>query len=448
MTPSYPKRSAWRALAAATGVIVGLAAFAPAANATDTTTVKWLYLENNPQMIEQWKGIISAYEKDHPNTKIKTQFLENQAFKAKLPTMLQSSDAPDMFYSWSGGVMRAQADTGALRPIGDKMTEAWKKRLNPAALNSFTYKDKIWGGASQMSIIDFYYNKAMFKKAGVDASNIKTWADFLDAVKKLKAAGITPIAVGGGDKWPIHFYYAYLAMRIGGKQAFDDAESGKGKGFASQPFVEAGKKLKELADLKPFQKGYLGATYPSMLGQFGDGKAAMILCFSGSYKLQANQAADGKGQAESNMGMFPFPVVKGGNGKSTDTFGGINGWIVSRNAPDQTIDFINYLTNTENQKKQAASGIYLPAVPAANSAIKDPLLKQAAEELSKSTWHQIYLDQDLGPDVGLVVNDVATDIVSGDATPADAAQKIQELLGPQPLTLDTGSGGGRSAAGL
>ncbi len=50
----------------------------------------------------------------------------------------------------------------------------------------------------------------LFTKAGVDAAQIKTWDDFLGAVKKLKDAGIVPIAGGGGEKWPIHFYWSYL----------------------------------------------------------------------------------------------------------------------------------------------------------------------------------------------------------------------------------------------
>ena len=55
----------------------------------------------------------------------------------------------------------------------------------------------------------------------------------------LKDAGITPITVGEGDKWPGHFYWVYLAIRIGGKAAFDAAYTREGS-FADPPFVQAG----------------------------------------------------------------------------------------------------------------------------------------------------------------------------------------------------------------
>ena len=74
-------------------------------------------------------------------------------------------------------------------------------------------------------------------------------------MKKLKDAGITPIAGGGGDKWPIHFYWSYLAMREAGKDGFDAAKAGKNGGFTGEPFVKAGQHLADLGKLDPFQDG-------------------------------------------------------------------------------------------------------------------------------------------------------------------------------------------------
>jgi raffinose/stachyose/melibiose transport system substrate-binding protein len=46
--------------------------------------------------------------------------------------------------------------------------------------------------------------------------------------------------------------------------------------------------------------------------------------------------------------------------------------------------------------------------------------------LSNATWLQNFLDQDLGPSVGRVVNDVPVAIAAGDVTPEEAARQIQE----------------------
>ena len=52
----------------------------------------------------------------------------------------------------------------------------------------------------------FWYNKELCGKAGVDPTKIKYWEDSPDAVKKCKAAGVTPIIVVGADERPLHFY--------------------------------------------------------------------------------------------------------------------------------------------------------------------------------------------------------------------------------------------------
>ena len=66
--------------------------------------MKILHLQEIPEDLELWKQIGAEFEKQNPGVKIDWQFLENEAFKAKLPTTLQSKDRPDLFYSWAGGV--------------------------------------------------------------------------------------------------------------------------------------------------------------------------------------------------------------------------------------------------------------------------------------------------------------------------------------------------------
>ena len=71
-------------------------------------------------------------------------------------------------------------------------------------------------------MVSFWYNTALFEQAGIEAAPAN-WEEFLSTVSTLKEAGITPISVGEGEKWPGHFYWVYLAIRTGGKDAFDAA---------------------------------------------------------------------------------------------------------------------------------------------------------------------------------------------------------------------------------
>ena len=57
-------------------------------------TIKWLHVEAVPETIAVWEEVADAYEAANPGVTIEMQFIENEAFKAKLPTLLQSSEAP------------------------------------------------------------------------------------------------------------------------------------------------------------------------------------------------------------------------------------------------------------------------------------------------------------------------------------------------------------------
>ena len=150
----------------------------------------------------------------HPEANFELQFLENEAFKSKLTTLLQSDDAPDIFHSWGGGVFDEQAKAGVLRAIDDVLTQEAKDAVGPAGVAAFTAgRQASTAIARNVSEVVFWYNKELFAQAGVDPASLSTWDGFLAGVKKLKDAGITPIALGGKDKWPAHFWWSYLVVR-------------------------------------------------------------------------------------------------------------------------------------------------------------------------------------------------------------------------------------------
>lgn len=406
---------------AAAFVVVAVSSIASAAPVTVTV----LHVEQNPQVSGFWSDIARKYMAEHPGVTVELRYLENEAYKKKLTTLLQSPDRPNIIYSWGGGVLREQVKAGVIEDLSSAMTADWRQRFSPAAIQAYTLDGRIYGVPMLVSQVGFFYNRDLLTKAGVDAGTIKTWGDLLAAVKKLKAAGITPIIVGGADKWPIHFYWTHLAMRNGGRGAFEAALRGQGDGFAAAPFVQAGEQLKQLVDLEPFQPGFLGVTFPQSSGQFGDGKGAMVL--QGNFVLNSMRAnaADKKGIPDDKLGWFAFPATPGGKGDPSDTLGGLNGWLVTKGSPREAADFLKFFSRPELQREAGARGYYIPVVQGTQDAIQNPFLRRIAENLGRSKYHQIFYDQMLGPAVGAVVNDVSAEIASKTMTPLEAAQAVQ-----------------------
>jgi raffinose/stachyose/melibiose transport system substrate-binding protein len=388
--------------------------------------VNWLSLSGLTAQQDLERESVELFNEAHPDIVVVREELENENFKAKLPSLLQTNQAPDLYYSWGGGLFHEQAAAGAAKDITDLLSEEFLATQSAAGVNAFTHEGRVYGLATNVSQVVFFYNRALVEQAGVDIDAIETWDDFLAAVQQVKDAGITPIAAGGSDLWPLHFYWSYLAMRVAGQAGIDAAKAGEGQGFASEEFVRAGEEFKRLVDLEPFQEGFMSMTYPVASGFFGDGGAAFHLMGNWDLNTQRANSADGEGLSNDELGLFSFPIVEGGAGRATDTLGGINGFVVGPNAPDEAVTFLEYYVSPEVQLVAGERSAFIPMAVGSDAGLDDPFLAQISRNLAASQWHQIFLDQDLGADVGGVVNDISGKLATGDIDAQTAAELIQE----------------------
>ena len=396
--------------------------------ATAEVTVDWLHIEAVEENVKIMEQAAREYEELNPDVSINMQFLENEAYKAKLTTLLQSSAAPDIFYSWGGGVLTTQEEAGVLRGIDDIVSDETRKNIGRAGNEAFTRDGQLVGMAQQVSQVGFWANKELLDQAGVAPDELATWDGLLGAVTKLKDSGITPISVGAQDKWPAHFYWSYLVVRLAGQKQFDAARLGEGDGFAGPAFVEAGELFLQLVNLEPFQPGYLASDYTTAAGYFGDGKAALHLMGDWDYNVARSNSESGEGLPDDNMLFLNFPVLDGGAGDPSDTLGGINGWIFHKDAPDEAVEFIQWYERPEIQKRFAAAATYIPIVEGSAEALSNPFQKKVSENLFNANWHAIFFDQELGADVGGVVNDISVELADNGISAEEAAELVKEAV--------------------
>jgi raffinose/stachyose/melibiose transport system substrate-binding protein len=386
--------------------------------------IDWYHIQNNDPGLSLWQALADEYTAAHPNVKINLTVLENEAFKAKLATDLAGGNVPDLFQSWGGGGMAEQVQAGLLKDVSSDLT--CKDKINTGALGLYAQDGKQYGAPFDLGMVGFWYNKAQFATAGITTPPA-TWDEFLTDVGKLKDAGITPIALGGKDKWPGMFWWAYLALRAGGSEAMQTAVS---TGDWSGPaFVQAGTELKKLIDLAPFQEGFLAAPWDGAGGQaatMATGKAAMQLMGQWAPGTMNANSSDGKGIGD-DLGWFPFPALTGGAGAADDAFGGGNGFVVGKDAPPETVDFLCFLTSLDAANRWGAtnSGI-LPTTIGSEASVTDPNMTSVLEGRAKAQYVQLYLDQATTPALGGIINDAIQTLYAGTGTPEDVVKAISD----------------------
>ncbi|GAB3996340.1 ABC transporter substrate-binding protein [Glycomyces albus] len=389
--------------------------------------ISWWHIQIEDPMMSTWETFADEWlEESGSDVTFDIQSIENEAFKSQMSTAAQSGEVPDLFQTWGGGVLAQQVEAGLVRDITDELDDCIDL-INPATLAPYTIDDRLYGVPFDSGVVGFWYNMDLFAEAGIDAPP-ETWSDFLDAVEALKAADITPIALAGADQWPAHFYWTYLAMRIGGLENLQQAgEAGELSGDA---FVQAGEMLTELAEMEPFQEGFESATFDGPDGQsatMGEGAAAMELMGQWAPQSQRdNSGTDGPGEA---LGFFPFPVVEGGAGTTTEFLGGGNGFAVGSNAPDEIFDFICHMYQEENQTRMVEDGNFntVAANPDAVVAEPDPHIALVLDAMSGATDTQLYLDQAFPPAVGGSINEATEGLILGQLSPEEFVEMVNEV---------------------
>ena len=394
--------------------------------AMEPVTIEWWHIQNEEPMLSLWQSMADAFMAEHPNITINITVMENEAFKAALQTNLQAGDVPDLFQSWGGGGLRAQVEAGLVRDITD-LAAPWIDIINPGALPIWQVDGLQYAIPYNLGMVGIWYNKALFEDAGVEAP-FETWDDLLAGVDTLSSAGITPIAVGAGDKWPAHFWYSYLLVRYLGQAGMDQlAADGN---FNVPGALQACETMKGLIDMEPFQDGFLAATWTgpdSEAAVMGTGGAAFDLM--GQWAANSFEENAGEGEAVAtgdNLGWFPFPAVDGGAGGPNDGFGGGDGFAVGKDAPDEAVMFLEFISSLDNASRVGSAGRSLPVTIGAHESVADPNHQLVLAGMAEAPFVQLYLDQFFSPAVGAAVNDAVQTVFAGTNTCDEASTAISE----------------------
>jgi len=246
-----------------------------------------------------WQSTVDEFKKANPDVDVKVSFIEEEAYKVQLPGWL-STQAPDIINWHNGERMAFYASRGLL----EDLSEDWKKNGWDSTYAS-TKEASSWQGKQYSAPTVYYswgmfYRKDLFKKVGI-AAEPKSWDEFLEACKKLKAAGIAPIAVGGRDAWTLAGWFDYLDLRINGN-AFHQQVMAGDVAYTDPRVKKVYTAWKSLIDNKYFIDNALSYDLDGAQPFLFQGKAAMMLM--GTFIAKGFPA-----KLAPEMGYFQFPII-------------------------------------------------------------------------------------------------------------------------------------------
>jgi multiple sugar transport system substrate-binding protein len=308
------------------------------------------------------KKLTDAFNTSHPNIKVQLVVQPFNSYFTQLHAAIAAKSGPNVVQIYASPFIFDYYH--AFLPLNSYATPAQKKELlgwnlvSSGLSNNGQAYAMPWTGQGEL----FYYNKALFKKAGLNPNQPPTtFASLLTDCTALKAHGIVPIVAGFKDG----YYAEWWGDLFSGQYMTAAQAASTNPSWTSPAMVKALTYMKEL-----YQKGCMTPDaasvnlFPDTVNNFADGKGAI---FVGLAANNANWTAF-QSTLHNNLGDFLAPTLPGSihpQGSWFDYAPGL-AWSITRWTPDPkaAYEYLSYMAEQQNQTKAFSYDGTLPNTPA------------------------------------------------------------------------------------
>jgi len=371
-------------------------------------------------------GLAADFEKENPGIKLKPIYSgAYQDSLTKALTAVKGGEPPVTSILLSTD-MYTLIDEDAIQPFDDLIRtpedRAWLKSFYPAFMENSQTGGKTWGIPFQRSTIVLYYNKEMFKEAGLDPNRPPaTWKEMTEYAQKLTKRD----ASGKVTQWGVQIpstgfpYWLFQALAIENGASLMNA-AGTQTYFDKPEVIAAVQYWVDLVNkYKVHPEGIVDwGTTPK---DFFEKKVAMVWTTTGNLTNFKNNA-----KLDFGVAMLPAGTQRG------SPTGGGNFYMFKKSTPAQreaAFKFIKWLTTPE---RAAQWGIDTGYVAVRADAWETPVMKQyvagfppAAVARDQLPYAKAELSTHDNQRVTKALNDGLQAALTGTKTPEQAMKDAQ-----------------------
>ena len=356
------------------------------------TTIKVVYEQQldsaNKVQANFLAAMVKGFEKANPGTTVQlvpVTAAENDYY-TKIELMMRSAaTAPDLVYE-DTATLNSDVTSGYLMPLDPTTWSGWSQ-VSQAARSAVTSSSdgKVYGVPDTTDTRGIWYNKQLFAKAGIAVPwQPRTWADVIDAAKKVKARepGVIPLNVYTGTASGEQSSMQGFEMLLYGTPAAGDSlydASQKKWVVGSSGFRDALQFIHDLyaQGLGPTPAQALGANFSDQIGTdlIPHGKLAMDLDGSWMPNNWIASGADPWPQWQSVMGEAAMPT-QNGQGTGKVSLSGGWAWSIPSKAGNSALawKFTQYL---EGESASARWNTVESTIPVRKDVAADPAYLKA-----------------------------------------------------------------------
>jgi multiple sugar transport system substrate-binding protein len=286
--------------------------------------------------------LFARFEELHPNIKVTHVDATSTKSREKFMVAVAGGEQPDLARP-AFPDMQVYIQMGIAADITNLINKSPDKgRFIDGAFSMANKDGKIYGVPAAMYSTGLYYNKKLFKNAGVEKVP-GTWEGFAETAKKVSAAN--PGTVGFdilGMDWA-DWHFEYYVWQAGGDLTELQPDGTVKLTFTSDASVKALQYYKDLKWTHNVTQNNVLQDLPENQKDFYTGKSAMILGASDTYLTFV-----GKGMNPNDIGFAPFPA--GPSGKAPSQVGGSFWMLNPKSSPEKqqaAFDYVMFFLSKE-----------------------------------------------------------------------------------------------------
>lgn len=399
----------------------------PAATGTGNEKVDltfWYWAESDAPGADAWMTeTVEAYKKVQPNVTVNIVPQSTDTLISAFQASATAKSGPDIASQWATGPVLGFVWQDALVPVSDYVSQdEMKNWLN---VDENKYNGKYWGAPMYLIGIGVMYNKDLFSKAGVTppANGRWTWDEFTAACDKLKAAGITPFAIGDKNGYGGAWWFANVGI-----QGLNSTEELRQAIIGNKPFTDENytgwyARMDDMVKKGYFNQDVMSLDLDQGVRLFWEGKAAMAFGTDGMIKQALTDVGEDKVGVMQTPKWGTAKLADAGNATQSISFL-ITKW---SKHPQEAADFLKFMHTPDRLTSwYKHTGVIAADARFDRSLVTSAALKQMMEweTTGPQVWLENFLPGQLDSDADLTAGQT---IFAQSGSPADVAKLWQSV---------------------
>lgn len=375
-----------------------------------------------------YRAVLKEFLEKNTDIQLDEESIANADMATKVQTLAAADELPDLFMV-KGSMAESFVESEKLLSVSEILDKYpdYRDNFKDGVFSNFTFDNKIYAIPYQVTNTCVFYNETLFQKAGISEFPT-TWDGLLEAVEKLKAAGVNPIVLGNKDKWNAEsVILSTLGNRCTGDEWYQNIRDRGGAKFTDPEFVLSLSALNDLAKAGGFNTDVNSIDGAQQRQVYMNGGAAMTI--DGTWAISDLDAKCPKDILEATR-IAALPSVEGGKGNPQAISGG-SGWGVAVNAKIDTAKlptverFLTGVMGKDFATGLTQIGSISAAKPGDYKRDENALVANRFEEFQQDRPFVPVYDHQLSSGIMEVMQSGLQELLIGAISPEDLAASIQ-----------------------